>query len=366
MVNIVSLIQEIRNANVRGDNLLKIIRDKCPKIAYENIKLGNITLSYIHIACSELFEDEIPFESGKFQEFNWTNINNKEAIYIDPSEINKVITFGKKDNKKYVRFQFHELEEPKNNYIETFKKTNNLLFHFVVLEEEADLFESYLYALKDKLITIDLLKISDAGIKNLVSHEGKVSHVYNDAKGAKSYYCEEHKGHENIPEGKYKCSEKEHKNSKGDIGNPTIGVGHLIVGENELQKFCEKGTITDNEIEKLLKEDIVDKAEEPLKKAINECMKDAKLNQCQFDALLSIVFNRGIGCETCNNYPNGVGFKSSDLWKNYIKNGIFDSDDPDEKIEIKKKIINDGSILAGSKRRQDEAELYFNCKYKSK
>jgi GH24 family phage-related lysozyme (muramidase) len=366
MIGIPDIIKQIREANTRGEKMLKIVQDKCQKWAIKNFKLGNgQKLSYIHLSCSDKLEEPFPFEEGYSGNFDWSSIVNSSALYIDPSEISKVSTIGTKDNKRYVRYQFHELNMPAN-VIELPTLTDNVLFHFVVLEEEADKFENYLFGLKNKLISVNLLSISDDGIKDLILHEGKVNHVYNDAKGANSYYCEEHKGHAKIPEGMYQCKEKEHENSNGTIGNPTIGVGHLIVGENELQKYCEKGIISSEEVEELLKEDIIYKAEKPLINAINEYVKDAKLNQCQFDALVSIVFNRGIGCETCKNYPNGIGFKNSDLWNNYIKKGVFYSDDPDENIEIKNKIINDGSILAGSNRRKDEAEMYFNCDYKSK
>ncbi|MEJ5266166.1 MAG: hypothetical protein WHT29_12705, partial [Bacteroidales bacterium] len=32
MINIVSLIQNIRDVNLKGEKYLKIIRDKCPKV----------------------------------------------------------------------------------------------------------------------------------------------------------------------------------------------------------------------------------------------------------------------------------------------------------------------------------------------
>ena len=160
------------------------------------------------------------------------------------------------------------------------------------------------------------LSISNNEIKDLIIHEGSVHHVYNDAKRANSKYC--------------------------------------------------NSTITQTEIENLLTIDIIEKAEKPLKKLLNSISSSIQLTQCQYDALTSIVFNRGEGRETSKKKPDGYGFKGSDLWKDYLKNGVFNSKDPDIADKMRDALVNDGSSIAGGDRRNDEAELYFNCKYKNK
>jgi hypothetical protein len=70
---------------------------------------------------------------------------------------------------------------------------------------------------------------------------------------------------------------------------------------------------------------------------------------------MSIVFNRGIGCERCGNGGKGKGFKGSELYKKLIGKDIEKS--------FETLIINDGSKLAGTVRRKNEAELFNNCKY---
>jgi hypothetical protein len=155
MIGIPDIIKQIREANTRGEKTLKIVQDKCQKWAMKNFKLGNgQKLSYIHLSCSDKLEEPFPFEEGYSGNFDWSSIVNSSALYIDPSEISKVSTIGTKDNKRYVRYQFHELNMPAIA-IELPTLTDNVLLHFVVLEEEADKFENYLYARK----TSDTIRI---------------------------------------------------------------------------------------------------------------------------------------------------------------------------------------------------------------
>lgn len=352
MGTVSSIIKKIRDANLKGEKQLNIEQDKCLSWANMNFDLGNgIKLSYIQIVCSMDMSGEIPFEAGHSKEYPWSIVSNVTKVKIDPSEISKIHITGTKDKRKYVKYQFHALSEPRNaNEIPVL--TDNMLFQFVVLEEEAKIFEYYLFASKEVALEINKLSVSEDLIKRLTKDEGKVDHVYNDAKGAKSYYCDEHKGHPAISESSHYCDHKDHRNSKGKLGNPTIGIGHLIYGENELQEWCNKSPITEEEIMNLFKKDVKEKAENQLKYYINKNIGKVELNQCQYDALVSIVFNRGM----CN-------FMKSSVWIKYFSEGVFNTDDPDKNEKIKDALINDGSTLAGSNRRKGEAELYFNCTY---
>jgi len=153
MIEIPDIIKQIREANSKGEKMLKIVQDKCQRWAMKNFKLGNgQKLSYIHLSCSDKLEEPFPFDEGYSGNFGWSSIFNSTALNIDPSEISKVNTIGTKDNKKYVRYQFHELKQP-DNAIELPSLTDNVLFHFVVLEEEAKDFETYLFPTWEYLMT---------------------------------------------------------------------------------------------------------------------------------------------------------------------------------------------------------------------
>ena len=200
-------------------------------------------------------------------------------------------------------------------------------------------------------------KYSPQLLSTLIREEQTVKHVYNDYKGAKSYYCKEHEGHPSFKGDK--CKEQSHWGEikrfklKG-YGNPTIGVGHLIVGEDALKKWCDKGELSDDDLKSLLGDDL----EPRVKQLLAALPKDKDPpTQCQFDAMLSIIFNRGIG------KIGGSGFKSSVFYQEYVIKGNYAGKDEKEREKIEKSIIDDGSKLKGSQRRKNEAEMYFNCKY---
>lgn len=70
---------------------------------------------------------------------------------------------------------------------------------------------------------------------------------------------------------------------KDEAGYPTIGVGHKI---RKGEKFSE---ITREQAMIILRSDL-----KPVEEAINELVK-VPINQNQFDALVSLIFNIGIG-----------------------------------------------------------------------
>lgn len=114
-------------------------------------------------------------------------------------------------------------------------------------------------------------------------------------------------------------------------GVPTIGYGHT-----KNVKLGDK--ITSEQAEKFLIED--------LRTAENEVNKlNLNINQNQFDALVSFIFNVGVG-----------NFRKSTL----LKRMKINVNDPDIEVQFNKWIYGGGKILPGLvKRRKDEAELYF-------
>lgn len=114
-------------------------------------------------------------------------------------------------------------------------------------------------------------------------------------------------------------------------GKPTIGYGHT-------EGVKPGQTITEEEAEQLLREDLI-----VVENEINKHNLD--INQNQFDALVSFVYNVGVG-----------NFRTSTLLKK-IKT------DPNDKTianEFKRWVYSNGKKLPGlAKRREEEAKLYF-------
>lgn len=115
-------------------------------------------------------------------------------------------------------------------------------------------------------------------------------------------------------------------------------AGVLTIGYGHTRGVTKGMTITQEIAELLLKEDIA-----PTERAINALGKN--LRQGQFDALVSFIFNLGIG-----------NFNVSTL-KKRIMNG-----EADEKIadEFRKWTKSKGKVLPGLvKRREEEATLWM-------
>jgi lysozyme len=115
-------------------------------------------------------------------------------------------------------------------------------------------------------------------------------------------------------------------------GIPTIGYGHT--------KGVKLGqVITETEAEQFLIEDL--KTSEQEIDSLN-----LRLNQNQFDALVSFVFNVGAG-----------NFRSSTL----LRRVRLNSNDNDIENQFKRWVYANGRVLPGLvKRRNDEAKLYFS------
>jgi lysozyme len=115
-------------------------------------------------------------------------------------------------------------------------------------------------------------------------------------------------------------------------GIPTIGYGHT--------KGVKLGqVITETEAEQFLIEDLKTSEQE-----IDS--HNLRLNQNQFDALVSFVFNVGAG-----------NFRSSTL----LRRVRLNSNDNDIENQFKRWVYANGRVLPGLvKRRNDEAKLYFS------
>lgn len=113
-------------------------------------------------------------------------------------------------------------------------------------------------------------------------------------------------------------------------GIPTIGYGHT--------KGVKLGqVISEDEAEQFLREDL---------KTSEQEIDGLNVNQNQFDALVSFVFNVGVG-----------NFRSSTL----LRRVRFNPDDRDIENQFKRWVYANGRVLQGLvKRRNDESKLYFS------
>jgi lysozyme len=122
------------------------------------------------------------------------------------------------------------------------------------------------------------------------------------------------------------------------VGVPTIGYGNTFYTDNRKVSMQDK-PITEEQGRTLLKE-IVKTFEKDVLKVV------PKLNQNQFDAVVSLVYNIGIG-----------NFNSSTLLKRIKAN----PNDPDIKYQFSRWNKAGGKELLGlTRRRKEEADLYFS------
>ncbi|MDI9866763.1 lysozyme [Flectobacillus longus] len=184
-------------------------------------------------------------------------------------------------------------------------------------------------------VDVTLLTLSTKGETFLKKQEAVITHVYNDAKGGRSKYCDEHEGHSTS---EWFCEKSNHYYNE-ILGKPTIGLGHLITSQDELDLYCSQ-TLSIDDCMKLFREKDLPRYETPLKNAV-----DVKLTQYQYDALVSFVFNTGT-----NN------LKERGVIKN-INSNSFDAEDMEKAFMQWKR----PSIVVP--RREDEINLFNNGKY---
>ena len=146
------------------------------------------------------------------------------------------------------------------------------------------------------------MKVSETGIRLIAKYEGFRSSPYLDA-----------------------------------VGVPTIGFGNTFYTDNTRVKMTDK-PITEEKARELLR-DIVQGFEREVSKLMRE------VNQNQFDAVLSLVYNIGV-----------TAFSRSTLLKRINKNPI----EQDIAYQFSRWNKAGKKVLLGlTRRRKEEAELYF-------
>lgn len=116
-------------------------------------------------------------------------------------------------------------------------------------------------------------------------------------------------------------------------GKATIGYGHVILADEYF-----KEPISKQEAENLLKKDL-----EPRQKSLNTFIK-VSINQNQFDALISIIYNIGVG-----------NFQKSTLLK-FVNNRLFDK----VPNQFRRWCYVNGKMSKGlANRREEEIKLWL-------
>ena len=117
-------------------------------------------------------------------------------------------------------------------------------------------------------------------------------------------------------------------------GKATIGYGHVILPSDNFSSF-----ITRKEAEELLKKDL-----EPRQKSLNSFLK-VNISQNQFDALMSLIYNIGVG-----------NFQKSTLLK-FVNDRLFDKV-PDQ---FRRWSYVNGKVSKGlANRREEEIKLWLS------
>ena len=123
------------------------------------------------------------------------------------------------------------------------------------------------------------------------------------------------------------------------VGVPTIGYGATYYPTGR------KVTMSDNPISIPLAVDLLKEMLKDFEKGVNRTI-TSKINQSQFDALVSISYNIGNGA-----------FATSTLAKRINAN----PNDPDIAYQFSRWNKAGGRVLAGlTRRRKEESDLYFN------
>ena len=132
-------------------------------------------------------------------------------------------------------------------------------------------------------------------------------------------------------------------------GTLTIGFGHTG------KEAYEGNTITKNQALKLLKEDLgeaVGCVNRIVAAWIEDDRKGAKMDECMYDALVSLVFNSG--CQNVRTSPWIQDVKFG-RWKDAY-NSIKTWNPPQQRT-------SSGEWVSNYSRRKKEAELFYNCTY---
>ncbi|MCD4834576.1 MAG: fibronectin type III domain-containing protein [Bacteroidales bacterium] len=148
MIDILSLLSDIRQANLDEQGIYEITKDQCPEVGYKDVTIGDDKLSYLGIKCTDDFEPTEE-EQQNVDFVDW-QLEYGEKIKIMPDKKNKVLFESTLGNA--IRYKFYEAIEHDPPMVN--EQSNNKLFELLILENEAQSFEKYLFPTsRDKIIS---------------------------------------------------------------------------------------------------------------------------------------------------------------------------------------------------------------------
>lgn len=229
--------------------------------------------------------------------------------------------------------------------------SSNILLSFLVLDESDKAVKiraiwNYLGNTPTKTtFTASDYKPSRKVLEFIANTESPIPYVYDDADKS------------NPP--------KDYCKVKGDIkGNLTIGIGKIILnpynkrsdGKTNLEYWCAKSPLSNDEMWDIFESEDVEDHLDRLKSKFETTA--VKYTQCQWDALLSVIYNRG-------SFGNGDGYWNDNMVKGKVEI-------PEDNVDIENAFIsafnwNNAKAKGWFKglmcRRIAESQMFINCTY---
>ncbi len=141
MVNILNILKNIRNANMKELTNIELYQDQCPNVCYKDVNLGDVKLDYLQINCTKEFEGS---EIDENKKLSWSNLSMDfgQKLLIIPNE--KALIYTETLKGDAIAYQFHQAKKSSMIPLDI-ETTDNLLFEFKILKKNKGDFEEYLY-----------------------------------------------------------------------------------------------------------------------------------------------------------------------------------------------------------------------------
>jgi hypothetical protein len=158
MVDIMSLLDKIREANQKEYQSLEIMQDQCPNVTFKNVPLGDNKVDYLQINCSKAFQNA-EIDEERINSLIKVELKFGSNLRLSPSE--KSLVYSQTTLGDAIAYQFHEVKKS-NTVPLNIEMTDNFLFEFAILKKDKEKFEEYLFPEKapipgDPLISMNIV-----------------------------------------------------------------------------------------------------------------------------------------------------------------------------------------------------------------
>jgi hypothetical protein len=167
MVDVMSLLDKIREANQKEYPSLEIMQDQCPNVTYKNVPLGDNKVDYLQINCSKEFQNA-EIDEERINSIIKVELKFGQNLMLSPSE--KSLVYSQTTKGDAIAYQFHEVKKS-NTVPLNIEMTDNFLFEFVILKKDKDNFEEYLFQKANYFISnVNFTYQTEAVINGLDCH----------------------------------------------------------------------------------------------------------------------------------------------------------------------------------------------------